>query len=106
MKNVLLWIVILTLVGTMLFIAFKIDPPQEQNYYYLEVDDVDDNTSVVYVVDFDGNKIVMIDNDLYRHGSYTDKEWLRDSIETTMGFKTIYETSERYYSLIYNDGIR
>ena len=102
MKNILLWIVILTLVGTMLFIAFKIDPPQEQNYYYLEVDDVDDITSVVYIVDFNGEKIAMIDNDLYRHSGYTDREWLRDSIETSIGFNSILETSERYYGLIYN----
>ena len=102
MKNVIFLTMLFLLIGTMLYVALHIAPDREQSYYFLEVDDIDDTVSIVYIVDFDGEVIAMIDDDLYRHGDYKNREWLRDSIETSMGFKTILECSEKYYTIIYN----
>ena len=75
-------------------------PKTNTDYYWLEVDEINDTLAIVILTDNNGEPIVMIDDNIYRHGDEERIMALMTIFETSIGFESQLKASERYYELI------
>jgi len=96
-----LFVAIIMVVITIFVAVVAFIPKSEPTHaYYLQIDDIDDSISIVTINDELGEVVVMIDNDLGRHGDTKDVKWIRYTLETQIGFSSILEASEKYYNMV------
>lgn len=68
-----------------------------EDYYYLQINDYNEETVCVNIIDEEDNIIVLLDKDIDKHSNPTQ---IIMSIETQMGFNSIFKASEMYWSLV------
>lgn len=69
----------------------------KDSYYYLQINDYNEETVCVNIIDEEDNIIVLLDKDIDKHANPTK---IIMSIETQMGFNSIFKASEMYWSLV------
>ena len=77
-------------------------PKANTDYYWLEIDEVNDTLAIVILTDTNGEPIVMIDDNIYRHGDEERIMALMTLFETSIGFESALKASEQYYEIINN----
>lgn len=96
-KNLL--IIITTMIGMMIIYSL---PKANTDYYWLEIDEVNDTLAIVILTDNNGEPVVMIDDNIYRHGDEQRIMILMTTFETSIGFESALKASEQYYEIINN----
>ena len=71
-------------------------------YYWLEIDEINDSIAIVILTHNNGEPVVMIDDNIYRHGNETRIMALMTIFETSIGFESALKASEQYYEIINN----
>lgn len=94
-----LMIIIATIIGMMIIYSL---PKANTDYYWLEIDEVNDTLAIVILTDNNGEPIVMIDDNIYRHGDEERIMALMTVFETSIGFESALKASERYYEIVNN----
>lgn len=94
-----LMIIITTIIGMMIIYSL---PKANTDYYWLEIDEVNDTLAIVILTDNNGEPIVMIDDNIYRHGDEATILVLMTTFETSIGFESALKASERYYEIVNN----
>ena len=69
----------------------------KDSYYYLQINDYNEETVCINIVDEEDNIIVLLDKDVDAHENSLS---IILSLETQMGFNSIYKASEMYWSLV------
>ena len=95
----ILLIIITTMIGMMIIYSL---PKANTDYYWLEIDEVNDTLAIVILTDTNGEPIVMIDDNIYRHGDEERIMALMTLFETSIGFESALKASEQYYEIINN----
>lgn len=95
----ILLIIIATMIGMMIIYSL---PKANTDYYWLEIDEVNDTLAIVILTDTNGEPIVMIDDNIYRHGDEERIMALMTLFETSIGFESALKASEQYYEIINN----
>ena len=71
-----------------------------ENYYYYDIDYCNDTLAFVTLTDVNGEVMVIIDDNIYRHGNDVVLELITPMVETQPGMRSLMEASEWYYDAI------
>jgi hypothetical protein len=96
-KNLL--IIIATIIGMMVIYSI---PKANTDYYWLEIDEINDSIAIVILTDVNGEPVAIIDDNIYRHGDEESILALMTVFETSIGFESQLKASERYYEIVTN----